>query len=637
MLSLNSKMSYTSIVNGLNPGQFAPRKGHEEIMIPNRTGGYTYKVSDKEYLERILILGTNGNTYYANAKELTKEAIEQISKMIKEGKGKMILDTISDIYENGRAPKQDSTFFVLAMITQSDVPGDVRKEALEFVATLRTFSQLYLLEGIRKTIGGGKKGFGRGMRKSMLNMVKSKTGHQFAYQATKYRSRKCGIETWSIDDIIKCSHINPKDLAEDGRLVLTYLIKGIQKCEENYSELQTPSQGSKDTIGYLRAVEAVKSENCSVDTAVQLIRQYHLPREVLNTSLLTSPMVWNSLLFTTSVEEGGKIFRKVTMPITALFRNMGVMTQRGIFNDQEVAKLVADHIVKPHVLKTGRVHPVAVLLAKLTYDHGRGLKGKLSWVVNKIISDALEEAFYVSFQTVEGTGKRVLHAVDCSGSMKGIIPNVPLISSCQAVATLVMEAIRREYKYAQEMKTKGTPVDNLQEVMLFSRTGNKVNITPDMKLSEVMGIIQSDFQTTDCSQPMIRALAEFRKSKGKSGLYDLFIVYTDNETYYGGPGLDGKTPHKMHPSEALELYRKETGIDARMVIYATTPTMNTIGYSEYSFRENALVPKIGYNESLLLNIAGFDLNGPTLIRNFTISGKLGSSSQEDDDNEEMEE
>jgi 60 kDa SS-A/Ro ribonucleoprotein len=616
--------SYVSPINNLKHGQTAPRADHEAIMINNLAGGYTYQVSDKEYLERVLILGTNGNTYYASAMKMTADAMNYIKNMIKNGKGKLVVDIIKDIYENGRAPKQDSTFFALAMVTQEDVPVEVKTEALELIAKLRTFSHLYTLEGMRKALGG-KKGFGRGMRKSMLKLVKNKTGKQFAYQATKYRSRKCGEESWSIDDIIKCSHIPSKDLSEDGQLVLVYLIKGMEKCEEEYAKLQAPSNGSKETIGYLRAVEAVKSGESTVDTVIQLVRQYNLPREVLNTSLLNSVEVWNALLFTTSVGECGKIVRRVTMPINALFRNLGVMSSKGVFGDQSVATLVGEHIVKQHILKNGYVHPVTVLLAKLTYKTGHSLKGKLIWPVNNTILNALEEAFYVSFQAVEGTGKKILHAVDCSGSMICKIASVPQISSCEAVGTLVMEAVRREHKYAKEMKAKGTPVDNLQEVMLFSKSGNKVTISPDMKLEQVMKIIQSDYQTTDCSQPIIKALEEYRKTNGKSGCYDLFIVYTDNETYASG---------SKHPSELLDEYIKETGLQSRLVIYATTPTMNTIGYG-YCKQNNVFSPKEGTNSSLTLNIAGFDLNGPTLIRNFAM-GSLGLASQEDDE-EEIEE
>jgi 60 kDa SS-A/Ro ribonucleoprotein len=60
----------------------------------------------------------------------------------------------------------------------------------------------------------------------------------------------------------------------------------------------------------------------------------------------------------------------------------------------------------------------------------------------------------------------------------------------------------------------------------------------------------------------------FSKKNKNTGLYDAFIIYTDNETWYGN----------IHPSEALDNYRSATGIDAKMIVVATTPTSNSIGY-----------------------------------------------------------
>lgn len=595
-------------------GQRVPRKNHESIMIKNNADGFTYKVSDKELIERILILGTNSNTYYSSSSTLTSDSINSIKRMIADGQGKMIIDVVRDVYESGRAPKLEPTFFVIALLTQSSVPLDVRMSALDMVANLRTFSHLYTWQGMRKTIGEDKKQFGRGVRTRLLKLFKSRTGKQFAYQATKYRSRKFGEESWSIDDIVKLAHIPSRELAIDSQAVLIYIIKGIDEVEKFYCSSEK-TDDLTNVVSYLRAVEGTKSESCTNDTAVQLIREYNLPREVVNTKLLNDVNVWNALLFKTTVGEGGKIDRKVLMPITALFRNLGVMSQRGVFDNNDVAELVAKHIKSEHILRKGRVHPVAILVAKTTYDNGKGLKGSLVWTVNKTISNALEEAFYTAFGTIEGTGKRIMHAVDCSGSMSVSACAVPNLTACQAVSTLVMEAVRREYNHAEKMLKNGITVPVVQDVMLFNHSSTMVKVLPTHKLYEVFNLIQqSNFGATDCALPMVRALEKYLETKGKMGLYDMFIVYTDNESYYGN----------IHPSEALDRYREATGIDAKLVVVATTPTSNTIGYGETG---NVLNPVAGMNENFCLNIAGFDLNGPTLIRNFSI-GTLGTTDVE---------
>jgi 60 kDa SS-A/Ro ribonucleoprotein len=181
--------------------------------------------------------------------------------------------------------------------------------------------------------------------------------------------------------------------------------------------------------------------------------------------------------------------------------------------------------------------------------------------------------------------------------MTSPIPCMPQISSCEAVSTLVMDAIKRETTYAEK---NGNEL--IQDVMLFNKSGSMVDIKAEYKLNDVMKFVQDrNFGTTDCAQPMIKALQLYKDSYGKKGLYDVFIVYTDNETYCG----------TIHPSVALEGYRKVTGINSKMIVVATTPTLNTIGY-----RSKNILIDTSMDPNLTLNIAGFDLNAPSLIRNF---------------------
>ncbi len=638
---------YASIVKDLKSststaGQQVPRKGHKQIMHKNAAGGFVYKVSDEELVLRILILGTNAPTYYSSEQKLTQDAITEINRIVTEGNGQVIVSALKSVYESGRAPKQGAILFVLALLTQSNVPIDVKAEAYKIVSSLRTFSQLYELVSNRKALGEGKKQFGRGMRNALAKLVsghdaKLVSGHDakwFAYQGTKYNSRGTNKDKWSIKDIIRCGHVASKDLSTAGRLSVAYFVNGLDDAETKYAVAQTSKVSDLATctevIGYIRAVEAVKSEACTPDTAIQLIRDHKLPREVLNTKLLTHKSVWQALLYTSSVGAKGAVVRKVTMPITALIRNLGVMSHRGLFDDQSVTDLVCAHITDPVVLKNGRVHPVALLTAMLTYKQGKGVKGSLSWTVNRSIVQALEDGFYVAFGNVRGTGKRIYHAVDCSSSMISATCALPHITACQAVSCLMMEAVRREYRYHAEKMAEWTSGGSVgekpvyvQDVVLFNTACREVVISPDAKLDAVMRLTNDNgCGSTDCAQPMIRALDKFTKSGGKSGLYDLFVIYTDNETWYGA----------KHPSQALDEYRAATGIDARLVVVATTPTNGTIGYSGgYGHRSILDTSVPGGMSPLTLNIVGFDLNAPELIRNFAC-GNIIAPEEADADN-----
>ena len=90
---------------------------------------------------------------------------------------------------------------------------------------------------------------------------------------------------------------------------------------------------------------------------------------------------------------------------------------------------------------------------------------------------------------------------------------------------------------------------------------------------------------TDCAQPMIYA-----QEKGLK--VDVFIVYTDNETWAGA----------IHPSEALKKYRASSGIDdAKLIVSAMSATEFTIADP---------------NDAGMLDMAGFDSAAPEIIRSF---------------------
>ena len=73
---------------------------------------------------------------------------------------------------------------------------------------------------------------------------------------------------------------------------------------------------------------------------------------------------------------------------------------------------------------------------------------------------------------------------------------------------------------------------------------------------------------------------------------DTFVVYTDNETYAG----------RIHPHQALQQYRRETGIDARLVVVGMTATAFSIADP---------------SDPGMLDVAGFDSAVPNLIGDFS--------------------
>jgi len=107
--------------------QTQPIPEYVKIMVKNNAGGYGFKTSDKELLERILILGTASNTYYSTAQKLTEDAIKSIESMLQNENGDMVVDTALNIYNNNRAPKLDPTLMVLAKLSCSTIALPIRR------------------------------------------------------------------------------------------------------------------------------------------------------------------------------------------------------------------------------------------------------------------------------------------------------------------------------------------------------------------------------------------------------------------------------------------------------------------------------------------------------------------------------
>ena len=135
-----------------------------------------------------------------------------------------------------------------------------------------------------------------------------------------------------------------------------------------------------------------------------MIRAHDLPREAVPTELLNDPAVWEALL--------------ERMPLTALLRSLAKLTAVGVvkpLGDQ--LPLVLSALGDVDRIAKARLHPLAILLALRTYAQGHGDRGALRWEPVQPVIDALNAAFYTAFRAVEPTGRRMLLALDVSGSM----------------------------------------------------------------------------------------------------------------------------------------------------------------------------------------------------------------------------
>lgn len=494
-------MRYTRHFSTRQTPQSQPIPG--SFQVSNSAGGYAFPVDDWTRLDRFLILGNEGGSYYAAERTLTVENATAIARCLKED-GHRVVDRIVEISEAGRAPKNDPALFALAMAASPRFSdrSTITRGLTVLPRVARIGTHLFQFADAVNHF----RGWGRALRDAVASWYTAKSVSDLAYQVVKYQSRG----GWSHRDLLRLSHPNPSTPAYDQ--VFHWITQGA------LPSIPHPDFTSTHIVGYELAKRAASPREIVV-----LITNYNLTREMIPTKWLNSPIVWDALL--------------QRMPVHALVRNLGKMSAVGLLKPMsDAVRLVRDRLSSDAVLKA-RLHPLQILIAMNTYAQGRGVRGGLTcWEVVPQVVDALDLAYYHSFGAIEPTGKRWLLALDVSGSMGwGEVAGMPGLTPRIGAAAMSMVTARVEQDY---------------HIVAFAHKMRPINITPRQRLDDVVRITnQMDSGGTDCALPMLYAL------KHKIPV-DVFTIYTDAETWYGD----------IHPVQALARYRSEMGIPAKLIV-----------------------------------------------------------------------
>jgi 60 kDa SS-A/Ro ribonucleoprotein len=537
--------------------QFNNKKTSQAEFVPgmknqvrNSDGSAVFKVSPMDQLDRFLILGSESPTYYASAKKATKANARSIEKLIASN-GLDVVNRVVEISVEGRAPKNDPAIFVLAMCAKlgNDVTRKAAYAALPKVCRIGT--HLFQFAEAAEAFGG----WGRGMRNAVANWYNSKSPEKLQYQVIKYKQR----EGWSHRDLLRLAHVKPVD--ELHGEIYKYVTTG-----QSTSVFDDESENALWTIWACEQAKVAET----VGQVVKLINDYNLPREAIPTAFLNHPKVWDALL--------------QKMPMTAMIRNLGKMTNVGIVGSMSVGeRLIVEKLADEAVLAKARIHPLSVLNAMHVYKQGQGFRGSLSWDPSQRIVDALDDAFHATFKYVEPSNKRTLLALDVSGSMgfsnisgmPGITPRVG--SAAMAMVTARVEKSHDIVGFTSPNQSWGS-------------TGmSKLDISARQRLDDVLRVVDAaPMGGTDCSLPMVWA----KKNKVP---VDTFVIYTDSET-------NARHVTNVHPFQALKEYRQATGIPAKLVVVGMVSNGFTVADP---------------NDNGMLDVVGFDSAAPSIISNFS--------------------
>ncbi|KAK2157726.1 hypothetical protein NP493_1857g00014 [Ridgeia piscesae] len=488
------------------------------------------------------------------------ENAQCILRLIQAGHGAEVVKMAVEYSVEGRTAKQQGLMLAMAICARQSIDPQTKRLCYEHLHEVcRIPTHLFIFLTYCEGLSAGT-GWGRAHRRAIANWYlrfqeSPQEARRLAMLVTKYRNRN----GWSHQDVVRLAHPKPRPDNETHGVtaVLKYVVKGFERAKDDLESTQL--------LEYFQAVEDVRAQRdpngINVSGLADIIREHRLVREHINTQLLQFPDIWEALL--------------EHMPITAMIRNLGKMSSIGMLTrGSSHERTITNKLENLEALKKARIHPFNVLVALLTYKKGKGDVGSLTWSPNRAVLQALDDAFYLTFKLVEPTNKRYLLAVDVSGSMYfGPVNGCKSITPGMAAAALSLVTARTERQC---------------EIVGFSHELVPLAIGDHMKLPDVETAMRRvRMGRTDCSLPMQYALQHKKK-------FDVFIVYTDNETNCG----------YIHPSEALRDYRKWSGVtDAKLIVCA-------MSVSDFSIADP--------DDANMMDMPGFDTNGPEVMRTFVM-------------------
>jgi len=518
-----------------------------ESMEQNNAGGFSYTVDKWQLLKRFLILGTDQGTFYARPQPLTIEAAKNILDCIKED-GKRTVNEIVSISESYKAATNDPAIFALALCTSPKYASEeTRKLAFsKLMKVCRIPTHLFKFVMIAEQ----HRGWGSGLKHAVANWYKLTPPNKLVYFLTKYKRRGGKQAGFSHRDLLKLSH--PKNVSTEKNTIFRWAVGKLESLDK---------AGETPSLNYLRAVE--DAATAPTGHLVNLINTYKLPLEVIPSEK------HNHEIYGAILKHAG---------IEFILRNLGVMTANNtLIHGLGNVSFVYDKFHTKEFLE--KLHPIKILAALLVYKAGSSYSGTkfkkekaIVWKPITAIIDALNDAFRLSFETVEPSGKRILLAIDTSGSMN------------HAVATDISFMNAYTAAGAIALITAATEKDPF--IMHFNTKASPVNISAKQRLDDVIATLKGlGGGGTNCASPITYA------TEHKIPI-DIFVIYTDSETWQGD----------IHPTQALDQYRKVMGIDAKLAVVAMAYNRFSVGSSE--------------NDPRVLQCVGLSTDTPAIISMF---------------------
>lgn len=533
-----NQMNYAKTLQ--NTPQTMPLPGQN--MVKNNAGGYGYQITAQQQLERFLLIGSEGGTYYVGEQKLTEDNAKVIIDLIKANdlSSLNVLRTVETFITQKRAPKIDASLFVLALLCTYAQP-ETKKEVYKALPTLLTTgTNLFMFVAQVNEL----RGWSAGLRKAIARWYTNKEDGKLAYQLVKYRNR----EGFTHKDVLRLAH--PKSTTISQNLLFKY---AVDKYIFSSDPINKTDHLDELLPKMILAFEAAKTKDITVGSLVRLIKEFNLTWEMIPTDYLNTPQVLTALL--------------EKMPTVAMIRNLNRFAKAGMTKGMsETTKTIINKLNKEAIEKSG-IHPVNLINSLRTYSTGRGDKGDSTWDVNSSIVSALNDAYEFALKNVTPTGKTILIGLDVSGSMNNPVTKTSMTASqlgCVLAVTLA--------------KT-----EKFSEVIGFDTQLQKI---PVGKHTTIESACKAHVNGggTDCSVPFAYAL----DTKAK---YDAIVILTDSESWAGS----------RHGTVLLDTYRKKFNKDVKVIEIAMTATP----HSQLPTNDSNILRVVGFDSTVVQIINEF--------------------------------
>jgi 60 kDa SS-A/Ro ribonucleoprotein len=540
-------------------------------QVKNSAGGFVFQALSWDRLDRFLFMGTDGGTYYIDRKTLTIENAENVIGLIR-ADGVRVVNRIAELSAGGRTLKQDPPIFAFALCFCYGDNETKRVARESFNQIIRTGTHLFMFCEAIEQLGG----WGPSKRKAVASWYESRSMEQTGYQMVKYRNRG----NWNHRNVLRKCHL------EDMNLPLFRWATGSnlkkRKVDRNAEGKKKYKKAQGEMPGIVEAYQAVQT--AGIQETIELIHAEGLTWEMIPHESLKSPEVWKALL--------------TGMPIGALIRQLGKLTQMEVIKPQaDEVNFIVSKLHNEEALVKSRIHPMQIAAAHHTYSGGKGFRsqrkiaqgrGSVSWTPNARIIDALDDAYYLSYQNVESSGKRLYIGIDVSASMGSYCKGMSMMTTFEGAAVLALPMLQVEQDpilkaFDTGVNYWGGAKKSMEEEV--EAGVHNLNFSPKTRIDDAIKSISSiRGGGTDVSLPMKDAMVNGYQ-------VDCFVILTDNETWAG----------KGHVHQLLDKYRKQSGINARVVVVAMESNRYTVGDP---------------NDPLSLDIVGLDASVPRLVTSF---------------------